>query len=83
MAQRQEKITQDGGISGLRAIVAQQTGYANVGDEGEINAFLKKDDNAADDTLVEMTHVFGQEKLQKMRPSEFYRLYRDFSLGKN
>ena len=83
VAQRHDKIAQSGGISGLRAVIAKQTGYANVGDEGEINAFLKSDNNAADETLVEMTHVFGQDRLQKMRPSEFYRLYRDFSLGKN
>jgi len=30
-----------------------------------------------------MAETYGQEKLEKMKPSEFYRLYRDFSLGKN
>ena len=41
IAQRHNNIAQSGGLTGLRAIVASQTGYANVGDEGEINALLK------------------------------------------
>lgn len=29
-----------------------------------------------------MSEFYGRETLEKMKPSEFYRLYKDFSLGK-
>ena len=29
-----------------------------------------------------MSETYGQENLEKMKPAEFYRLYKDFSLGK-
>lgn len=29
-----------------------------------------------------MTEQYGQEHLEKMKPAEFYRLYKDFSVGK-
>jgi len=44
--------------------MATQTGFANVGDEGEINAYLKQEPEAADQTLVEMTHIYGHERLE-------------------
>jgi len=43
---------------------------------------LKKDGGSTDDVLVEMSHVYGAETLEKMKPGEFYRLYRDYALGR-
>ena len=82
VAQRHRLAGETGGLTGLRKLVVEQTGYANIGDESEITNFLASEPEAADATLIEMTHVFGQEKLDKMSSQEFYRLYRDFSLSK-
>ena len=82
VADRHQQLGSTSGLKGLRKLIVEQTGYANVGNEHEITSFLQTDPSDADDTLVEMTHVFGQEKLDKMSSSEFYRLYRDFSMSK-
>ena len=36
----------------------------------------------ADETLAAMSHHYGQETLEKMKPGEFYRLYKDYSIGR-
>jgi len=79
---RHQNIAATGGLTGLRKFTVEQTGYANFGDEEELNLYLKNNAEAADDTLVAMSEVYGQERLEKMQPSEFYRLYKDYSMGK-
>ena len=81
--QRHLNLAKTGGISGLRALTVAQTGYANFGDEEEINMQLSHEDDATDETLVAMTNVYGQKNLEQMKPAEFYRLYKEYSLGKN
>lgn len=79
---RHMKIAATGGLTGLRKLTAQQTGYANFGDEEELKMQLKANPYGADQTLVLMSNEYGQENLEKMQPSEFYRLYKDYALGK-
>ena len=76
------EIASTGGLSGIKALTAKSTGYADFGDEEELAVHLKNDSEAADETLRIMADTYGKEELEKMKPSEFYRLYRDFSLGK-
>lgn len=40
VAARHEQYAETGGLTGLRKLVAEQTGYANIGDEAEITSFL-------------------------------------------
>lgn len=79
---RHLRLTETGGLTGLRKFTVEQTGYANFGDEAEIAAQLKDNPDSADDCLREMQDQFGQERLEKMAPTEFYRLYKDYSLGR-
>lgn len=79
---RHNKISSTGGLTGLRKAVAESTGYATLGDEEELSHHIKHQGAAADDTLGAMSDHYGQERLEKMKPSEFYRLYKDYSLGK-
>ena len=79
---RHMRIAKTGGLTGLRKLTAESTGYANFGDEEEINEHLKNQPDAADQALQQMSETYGQEHLEKMKPTEFYRLYKDFSLGK-
>jgi len=79
---RHQSLAATGGLTGIRKFTVEQTGYANFGDEEEINLYLKNNAEAADETLVAMTEVYGQETLEKMKPSEFYRLYKDYPMGK-
>ena len=83
MMDRHMDIASTGGITGLRKLTAESTGYANLGDENELNLQLKNNQNSADETLIAMSTEYGQDKLEQMKPSEFYRLYKDYSLGKN
>ena len=79
---RHMNIASTGGLTGLRKFTVEQTGYANFGDEEELNQHLKNQPEAADKTLVAMSDTYGQKHLEEMKPSEFYRLYKDYSLGK-
>jgi len=80
--QRHKTFASTGGLTGFQRFNAESTGFANFGDEEELNEDLKKFPEQVDDTLKAMTKTYGQERLEKMRPSEFYRLYRDYSLGR-
>jgi hypothetical protein len=82
VAERHGQIAATGGISGLKRVTVEQTGYANFGDEEELAVHLKHQSEEADVTLQAMSEYYGQEKLEKMKPSDFYRLYKDFSLGR-
>ena len=62
--------------------MVEQTGYADVGDEEEINLHLKKQSDSSDEVLVAMTEAYGAEKLEAMKPGEFYRLYKDYYLSR-
>lgn len=79
---RHNRLASTGGISGLRRLTAESTGYATFGDEEELAMHLKHRSQDADATIEAMSDFYGQERLEKMKPSEFYRLYKDFSLGK-
>lgn len=79
---RHNSLASTGGITGLRKMTAESTGYANFGDEEELALHLKHSPEAADDTLAAMSEFYGQDNLEKMKPTEFYRLYKDYSLGK-
>ena len=70
-----------GGLTGLRKIEAEMTGFANFGGEDYINARLAAAPDEADAVIRAMQEAYGQEKLEQMTPSEFYRLYKDFSMG--
>lgn len=76
------RLAKSGGITGIRKLVVEQTGYANFGDEEEINEHLKANPEFADNALEQMSETYGRENLEKMKPAEFYRLYKDFSVGK-
>ena len=56
---RHAKIAATGGLTGLRKMTAQSTGYANFGDEEELAEHLKHQTDAADDTLAAMSQHFG------------------------
>lgn len=81
--EKHETVASTGGLTGLRALVANSSGYAEFGDENELATQLRHNSESADEVLQIMAETYGQEELEKMKPSEFYRLYRDFSLGKN
>lgn len=80
--QRHNKLAATGGLTGLRKFTAETTGYATFGDEEELNHHLKFESEEADQTIAAMSDHYGQERLEKMKPSEFYRLYKDYSLGR-
>ena len=75
---RHGELAATGGLTGLRAFTAKNTGYADVGDEEEISLLLAS--GQTDATLMAMRDAYGQENLEKMTSSEFYRLYKDYSL---
>ena len=77
---RHNQLASTGGLTGIRAWTAKQTGYADLGDEEEIKLLLDSGDT--DETLMAMQQHYGQESLEQMKPSEFYRLYKDYSLAK-
>lgn len=79
---RHQEISKNGGISGLKALEASSTGYASFGDEASVALQLEKDPNQADEILQALTDNFGKENLEKMKPAEFYRLYRDYAVAK-
>ena len=79
---RHKALASTGGLTGLQKYNAESTGFANFGDEEELSEYLKKNPEHVDDTLKAMSKQYGQENLEKMRPTEFYRLYRDYSLGR-
>jgi hypothetical protein len=64
--QRHQDIAATGGLTGIRKFTVEQTGYANFGDEAELNLYLKENSEAADDTIAEMSTIYGQDKLEKM-----------------
>ena len=63
-------------------VTAIGTGYANVGAEDEVNQQLEQDEEVTTDVLVAMKERYGSEALEDMKPAEFYRLYKTFTLGK-
>jgi len=79
---RHNRIAKTGGLTGLRKLTAESTGYATFGDEEELNHHIKFQSEEADETIAAMSDHYGQERLEKMKASEFYRLYKDYSLGK-
>lgn len=79
---RHEEIAQSGGLTGLRAFEAKQTGFANVTDEASIEHQLESNPEQSDAILAAMAESYGKEELERMKPAEFYRLYRNYSLGK-
>lgn len=79
---RHMDIAQTGGIKGLRKLQVSSTGYADIGDDNEL-AIALKNGSQADETLVAMTQQYGQESLEQMKPNEFYRLYKDFAIGRH
>lgn len=52
---RHMNIAKTGGLTGLRKFTVEQTGYANFGDEEELNEHLKNQTEAADATLEAMS----------------------------
>ena len=79
---RHNLLASTGGLTGLRRYAAESTGFAEIGDEEELNLFLKAQAGDSDETLMAMQEHYGQENLEKMKPSEFYRLYKDYALAK-
>jgi hypothetical protein len=75
---RHMQIASTGGLSGIAAITAGQTGYSNINTEEEIDLQLAESPEEADRLLVLMQEVHGKEALSKMRPDELYRAYKDF-----
>ena len=58
------------------------TGFANFGGEDFINADIKDNPEETDIVIRALQKDYGQEELEKMSPSEFYRLYKDYSMGR-
>jgi len=49
--EKHEEVASTGGLTGLRAMVANSSGYAELGDENEIATQLKHQSDSADEVL--------------------------------
>lgn len=81
--ERHEKIAATGGLTGQKMLNALGTGYSNVGAEDEVNQQIKNAEEVTEDVLVAMQERYGSETLENMKPAEFYRLYKSFTLGRS
>lgn len=78
--QRHMEYAATGGITGLRKIEAEMTGFANYGGEDFINANIEANPEESNLVIREMQKDYGQEQLEQMSSQEFYRLYKDYTL---
>ena len=79
MREEHEATAATGGLTGLRALNATQTGYADMAREDAVNASLE-DDAHTEQQLRELTELYGKEKLDEMKPGELYKLYKRHQL---
>ena len=80
--QRHLQIASTGGITGLAALTAAQTGWSNINTEDEVNTLID-DPSRATKLLEQMKNVYGKDSLEKMKPKELYKAYKDFILAKS
>ena len=73
-----EKVTH-GGLKGIQAFEARQTGLANVRTSTEVDHKIDVNDYHTEQNLIAMQAKYGQENLDKMSPKEFYKLYARFA----
>ncbi len=66
-----------GGLSRLAAFNVRTTGYANLIDDEKVAAQIESGDQVTSDAIQELAHIHGVEKLNAMKPDEFYRLYKN------
>ena len=78
--QRHFEYAQTGGITGIRKIEAEMTGFANYGGEDFINASIEAGSEQSDGVIRAMQKDYGQERLEQMSSTEFYRIYKDYTL---
>lgn len=71
-------LADTGGLTGLGAATAVGTGWSNVNTEQEVNMALIENEQRSAAMLEQMQRMYGKEKLDKMKPQELYRAYRDF-----
>ena len=74
-------IASTGGIKGIAAYTASTTGYANVNTEEEVDHCLINNTERADSILKQMQEVYGEEKMQAMKPAELYKAYKEFAVS--
>ena len=70
-----------GGLSGLAALTAQQTGWSNINTEEEVVALIDDKDRSSA-VLEAMSQVYGKETLSKMKPDQLYSAYKDFVVSR-
>ena len=75
-----ETMAATGGLTGLRALNATTTGYANMGGETQVNLALD-DPQETEEALRELTELYGKDKLAEMKPTELYKLYKKHSIA--
>lgn len=80
LKQKHEETAATGGITGLYALEAKQTGFANQVTDKDIDAELNTP--AMDQQLARLTDMYGKEKLDAMSSTELYNLYKMHSLYK-
>lgn len=64
-----------GGLKGVAAIEARQTGYANHNLPEELNQEINEDALVTEENLLKLQEHYGRENLENMPPQEFYKLY--------
>lgn len=72
-----------GGLTGLAALNASNSGYADMGGEEAVNAGLVSDPHGTEVALRELTELYGKDKLAEMKPTELYKLYKQHSIVKS
>lgn len=75
--ERHLELASTGGISGMAALEAFQTGWASTNTDVSVDKLLEDNSDAAK-MLEIMQEVYGKEKLDNMKPRELYKLYKDF-----
>jgi hypothetical protein len=69
-------------LKGLAKMYAESTGIVDLGGDKDMSRFLSIEPEAVDENLQTMLDYYGKEALDKMKPAEFYVLYREFTLEK-
>ena len=77
MTQNFNKKAASGGIS-RATLFAHQSIAGDRVSSGPIEQLIEKDDPIVTQHLIAMTEAYGEQKINEMTPSEFYKNYKQF-----
>lgn len=74
-----EALASTGGLTGLSALNARSTAFANVNLADEADKRIESNEIITEENLRAMREHYGPQRLETMSATELYRLYRDFT----